>query len=99
MSTTTIVVKADVLSDEDTILQTKLNTVTVPYKRVIETVDNLDSSASVSHAVYIFSMRDAESVKEILMKCTLENASFKAANISIEVRHNKSMPFYAFCMY
>ena len=97
-----MVVKTSVLSDEDTTFQTMMNKVEfkyIPCNRIIETVDNLDSSTSISHSVYVFNMQNAESVKEILMMCVEKEPSFKVDNITIEIRNNKPMPFYCFCLY
>ena len=60
----------------------------MPCKRVVETIDDVDTRVRESHSLYIFSLQDAEIAKDILIQC-IENTSFKVENITIETRINK----------
>ena len=87
-----IIIKTSINSEEDNIFKTIIKITNlnqkVSCKRVIETVDDVDTGLTESHSLYIFNLKDAELAKEILMKC-VESTSFKVENITIETRINK----------
>ena len=87
-----IVIKTVINSEEDNTFETIVKVTNlnqkVSCKRVLETVDDVETGLTESHSLYIFSLKDAELAKEILMKC-VESTSFKVENITIETRVNK----------
>ena len=80
-----IIIKTSINSEEDNTFETIMKITNlnqkVSCKRVIETVDDVDTGLSESHSLYIFKLKDAEIAKEILMKC-VESTSFKVENIT-----------------
>ena len=87
-----IVIKTFINSEEDNTFETIVKVTNlnqkVICKRVLETVDDVETGLTESHSLYIFNLQDAETAKEILMKC-VESTSFKVENITIETRVNK----------
>ena len=87
-----IVIKTVINSEEDNTFETIVKVTNlnqkVTCKRVLETVDDVETGLTESHSLYIFSLKDAELAKDILIKC-IENTSFKIENITIETRINK----------
>ena len=87
-----IVIKTVINSEEDNTFETIVKVTNlnqkVSCKRVLETVDDVETGLTESHSLYIFDINDAEICREILMQCC-ENISFKVENITIETRVNK----------
>ena len=86
-----LVIITKVLSEEDATFETIINIMNlnqkVNCKRVIETIDEVDTRLRESRSLYIFSLQDSAIAKEILIQC-IEVESFKVENITIETRIN-----------